>query len=583
MRRRVYLSILIAGMLPRESSAQNESALSARFSQLTEINRGNVAKLRRAWTYHTGELNMGEGPPAFEATPLEVNGVLYFTTPSSRVIALDAETGKELWAFDPQAGRKRRHYLQNRGVNYWENGTERRIVYGTLEGELIVLDATTGKPDALFGDNGIVDLGRAVTSPPAIYKNLAIVGSILPEEVRRFGRSGMIGAFDVRSGKLAWEFHTVPQPGETGHETWEGDSWEHRFGANAWAPITVDVERGIVFLPISSPSYDFYGADRKGQNLFGNSLVALDAATGKVKWYFQAVHHDLWDYDLPSQPVLVKARGTPAVAQTTKMGLVFVFDRATGTPIFGVEERSVPVSKVPGEAAWPTQPFPLKPPPLIRHQPITRADVNDLPECLQLFDSLVSGGLYTPLGLEQTLVWPGTLNWSGASFDPSSGYLFVNTMEMATYGGMQEQPPDSPVRYRKFSNVGEFAHFSDQQGRPCQKPPWGWLSAVDLSTGEIAWRVPLGGATGAWNLGGSMVTAGGLVFIGGTNDSRFRAFDAQDGKQLWETPIEASGYAVPMTYLGKKTKKQFVVIAAGGGGFLNDRAVSDVLAAYALP
>ncbi|MGI8783925.1 MAG: pyrroloquinoline quinone-dependent dehydrogenase [Acidobacteriota bacterium] len=581
-----------------ERKAMVSKAGGTRFSPLNHIHRGNVTRLRRAWTYHTGELNMGEKPPAFEATPLEVDGVLYFTTPSSRVIALDAETGKELWAFDPQAGRESREYLQNRGVSYWENGKEKRIVYGTLDGKLIALDAATGEPDAHFGDNGIVDLrhGAAdkwpkasykVTSPPAIYKNLAIVGSAL-QESPSLGPSGMVRAFDVRSGQLAWEFHTVPQPGETGHETWEGDSWKDRSGANAWAPISVDFERGMVFLATGSPTYDFYGADRKGQNLFGNSLVALDAATGKLKWHFQTTHHDLWDYDLPAQPVLVTARGMPAVAQVTKMGFVFVLDRATGTPVFPVEERPVPASKVPGEATWPTQPFPLKPPPLSRQQPITRADVNEVTECLQLFDSLVSGGLYTPLGLEQTLVWPGTLgggNWSGASFDPSSGYLFVNTNEMATYGAMKEQPPGSPVRYRKFSKFGEFAHFDDRQQRPCQKPPWGWLSAVDLKTGEIAWRVPLGGATGAWNLGGSMVTAGGLVFIGGTNDSRFRAFDAHNGKQLWDTPLEASGHATPMTYRGKKTKKQFVVIAAGGGGFLSEseHGVSDVLAAYALP
>ncbi|MFN2397083.1 MAG: pyrroloquinoline quinone-dependent dehydrogenase [Gemmatimonadaceae bacterium] len=529
--------------------------------------------------------------------------MLYFTTPSSRVIALDAETGKELWAFDPQIGRKRREYLQNRGVSYWENGKEKRIVYGTLDGKLIALNAATGEPDVHFGDNGIVDLrhGAAdkwpkeaymVTSPPAIYKNLAIVGSAL-QESPSLGPSGMVRAFDVRSGKLAWEFHTVPQPGETGHETWAGDSWKDRSGANAWAPISVDFERGMVFLATGSPSYDFYGADRIGQNLFANSLVALDAATGKLRWYFQTTHHDLWDYDLPAQPVLVTARGMPAVAQVTKTGFVFVLDRATGKPVFPVEERSVPASKVPGEATWPTQPFPLKPPPLSRQQPITRADVNDVTECLQLFDSLVSGGLYTPLGLEQTLVWPGTLgggNWSGASFDPSSGYLFVNTNELPTYGGMKEQPPGSPVRYRKFSKFRKFgedkyARFWDGQQRPCQKPPWGWLNAVDLKTGEIAWRVPLGGATGAWNLGGSIVTAGGLVFIGGTNDSRFRAFDARNGKQLWETPLESSGHATPMTYLGTKTRKQFVVIAAGGGGFLSKRehGVSDVLAAYSLP
>jgi quinoprotein glucose dehydrogenase len=320
------------------------------FSPLNQINRSNVSRLRRAWTYHTGELNRGQPPEAFEATPLEVNGVLYFTTVSNRVIALDGETGKELWVFDPQAGRERRLFARSRGVSYWENGNDRRIVYGTAFSTLIVLDATTGQADARFGDNGIVRLGAgAVTSPPAIYKDPVIVGTG-NQEYPSFGPSGSIRAFDMRSGRMAWEFHTVPQPGETGHQTWENDSWWGRSGTNAWAPITIDADRGLVFLPLGSPSYDFYGGDRKGQNLFGNSLVALDAATGQLKWYFQVVHHDLWDYDLPSQPVLVTARGTPAVAQTTKMGLVFVFDRNSGSPIFGVEEPPVQASKVPGEA-----------------------------------------------------------------------------------------------------------------------------------------------------------------------------------------------------------------------------------------
>lgn len=547
----------------------------------------------------------------FESTPLVIDGLLYFSTPSNRVIALDAENGKEIWQFDPQAGQPGpRQFFQHRGVAYWQskNADDRRILFGTLDGRLMALDAKTGKPCLDFGKGGTVNLRAgvadafpdaeySVTSPPAIYDDLVITGAAVPE-YPSVGPGGVVRAFDVRSGKLVWTFHTIPRPGEAGHETWQEDAWQNRTGANVWSIMSVDTERGLIFLPVGSASYDFYGADRKGMDLFANSLVALEAATGKLRWYFQMVHHDIWDYDMPAQPVLITVRRNgreiPAVAQVTKMGFVFILDRPTGKPLFPVEERPVPESNVPGEAAWPTQPFPLKPPPLVR-QTFREADISEVTKeshqyCADLSHSLKTRGMYTPYGLELTLVMPGTLgggNWSGGSFDGASGYLFVNTNEFGAVGRMLPQADGAPEKYRRGSKDGEYARFWDQDQWPCQKPPWGTLNAVDVNQGEIVWKVPLGSMgrlqekTGAPNLGGSIVTAGGLVFIGATMDSRFRAFDAKTGEQLWSTELEASAHATPITYLGKTRGKQFVVIAAGGGGYFKGN-VSDVLAGFAL-
>jgi glucose dehydrogenase len=544
-----------------------------------------------------------------------IDGVLYFSTPSNRVIALNADTGREIWQFDPQAGRAGpRQFFQHRGVAYWQSNDahDQRILYGTFDGRLIALNAKTGKPCGDFGKGGIVNLREgvadtfpkaeySVTSPPAIYQDLVIVGAAVPEFPSR-GPSGSVRAFDVHTGKLVWTFHTIPQPGETGHETWQEDAWKDRTGANVWSIMSVDVERGLLFLPVGSASYDFYGADRKGLDLFSNCVVALEAATGKLVWYYQMVHHDIWDYDMPAQPVLIAVRRDgreiPAVAQVTKMGFVFILDRLTGKPLFPVEERRVPQSDVPGETSWPTQPFPVKPPPLVR-QSFTENDLSAVTpeskrECTELAHSLKNNGMYTPYGRELTLVMPGTLGgatWSGGSFDAASGYLFVNANELGAIGALEPQPPDAPERFRRNANGGEYARFWDERQWPCQKPPWGTLNAVDVNKGEIVWKAPLGAIdelktlntqTGTPNLGGSIVTASGIVFIGAASDSRFRAFDTQTGAQLWVTDLEASAYATPITYVGKKTGKQFVVISAGGGGYFRGK-VSDTVAAFALP
>jgi membrane-bound PQQ-dependent dehydrogenase (glucose/quinate/shikimate family) len=595
-----------------------------RYSPLRQINRSNVGRLRRAWVYHTGELELGLKTAPFQAsfstTPLVVGGVMYLSTPSSRVVALDAETGRELWKFDPQEGRSVRGFNSHRGVAFWEGRSadgkrrERRILFGTVDGRLYALDAETGRTHADFGAGGFVDLraggagawandptwGARVTSPPAVYKDLVIVGWGLPESPSK-GPTGDVRAYDVRTGKLVWTFHTVPRPGEVGHETWEGDSWKQRAGTNVWSMMSVDERRGLVFLPVGSPAYDFYGGDRKGQNLFGNCLVALNAATGKLVWYYQTTHHDLWDYDLPAQPVLFGWRGVPAVAVITKMGFVFVLDRRTGRPLFPVEERPVPQSDVPGEATWPTQPFPVKPPALAR-QSLTRDEVSRVtPEsarfCSALFERLVNKGMYTPVGLKPTLNLPGFHgggNWSGGSFDPASGLLYVNMNEDGAVGEMTPQAPGAAVPFTRQGRFEEYAWFRDAHGWPCQQPPWGTLSAVDLNRGEVVWKVPLGTVeeleargvrdTGTQNLGGSVVTAGGLVFIAATTDRRFRAFDAKTGRVLWQTRLEAGGHATPMTYM-TKGGRQLVVIAAGGGGFLRalSPTLSDTLVAYSLP
>jgi glucose dehydrogenase len=596
-----------------------------RYSPLKQINRTNVQRLQRAWTYEV-PTTPNSWLQAFESTPLMVNDVLYFATQTGTAIAVDAETGKQIWIFNPFGSAQGKIIpVPNRGLAYWQgkspvacggqqNSLDRRIFYTTPDARLFALDAATGQPCKDFGNGGYINLRKGVadawpkrqydeTSPPAIYKDLIILGSEVQEHPSR-GPSGAVRAFDVRTGKLVWKYDAVPKPGEFGNRTWGNGGWKDRSGTNAWGPISVDVKSGLVFLPISQPSYDFYGADRKGKNLFGDCLVAVNGATGKMVWYYQIVHHDLWDTDLPSQPTLVTVRRggreIPAVAVVGKEGFVFVFDRLTGKPLFPIEERPVEQSHLPGEATWPTQPFPVEPPPLATIL-VTRNDITSVtPEshkyCLENFGAALPGHIFNPWSTHLQVEFPGTMggdDWGGPSFDPSSGYLFSNITNLGSVGEMKEQPPGSPEAYEWGSKWGSYARFEDDNHYPCQKPPWGTLNAVDLNTGKIAWRVPFGVVdalaakgvpqTGIYNLGGSVVTEGGLLFIAATADRRFRAYDAETGKLLWVSKLEANGYANPLTYMGQRTKKQFVVIAVGPSDrFSTGASAPTVLAAYTI-
>ncbi|HUQ90456.1 MAG TPA: pyrroloquinoline quinone-dependent dehydrogenase [Bryobacteraceae bacterium] len=611
---RFLLCLAPALMLCQDWRYYSGNAGGHKHSGMKQIHRGNVGSLKVAWTFHTGDVSDGKEFPvrsAFEATPLMVDNVLYLVTPFARLIALDAESGRQMWAFDPKIDRARSANLFiNRGAAFWTDGKQKRIFYGTLEGELFSIDAVSGEPVSGFGQKGKINLkegmmiagGRqnyGMTSPPAIYRNLVICGSIVPDGEPQ-GPSGDVRAFDALTGKLVWRFHTVPQPGEFGHDTWEGESWKNRGGANAWSIMSVDEQRGMVFLPLTSPASDMWGGDRKGANLFGDSVVALDASTGKRIWHFQTVHHNLWDYDLPAQPVLVDVKKdgkiVPAVAQVAKTGFTFLFERATGKPIFDIVEKPVPPSTMPGESAFPTQPFPSKPPPFAR-QSMKADELTTIPEsrefCAKLIEGASFGDLYTPFGEKPMVLFPGTnggTNWGGASYDPETRTLYVNSHDNGMILRYVKRPEGSLIPYR--TQGPPYSRFWDKNRYPCQAPPWGHLTAIDLDKGEFRWRVTLGAfdeltakgipPTGTSTLGGSLVTAGGVLFIGSTNDSRFRAFDKESGKELWVTRLPASAHATPMTYLGKKTKKQFIVIAAGGGNKYNE-TFSDSLVAFSLP
>jgi quinoprotein glucose dehydrogenase len=584
----------------------------SRYSTLQQINRGNVGRLEVAWTYHCKD--KGDAG-TIECTPVVIEGVMYLTTGASKAVALDAATGKELWRYDPYdinvvPALPRRLQPKasggvNRGVAYWSDGRKARIFLGVADGRLVSLDAKTGRPDAEFGKAGMVDLRDGMkegldgvpygpTSAPAVWKNIVVLGFSCPEGGKP--APGDPRAFDVRTGKEVWRFHTIPRPGEVGHETWEGDSWKYAGAANNWGGTSIDEKRGLVFIGTGSASPDFYGGKRKGDNLFANCTICLDARTGRRVWHFQTLRHDLWDHDLPTYPNLVtvthEGRRCEAVAQVTKTGYVFLFDRVTGKPLFPIEERSVPASELPGEQAARTQPFPLKPPPFARQQ-VTEADLTDISpkaheDVLKEFRHYRSGPAFLPPSENGTITVPGFhggATWSGASFDPVSGVLYVNSNEQPNVTTLRETDEET----EPYRPTGYF-RFLDKEGYPAVKPPWGLLNAIDLNKGEILWQVPLGEypqlkargipQTGTENFGGTIVTKGGLVFIGGSKDEKFHAFDSSTGKLLWEYKLSAGGYATPCTYMVKG--RQYVVIAAGGGGKLGTKS-GDEFVAFALP
>ncbi|MGZ3811948.1 MAG: outer membrane protein assembly factor BamB family protein [Mucilaginibacter sp.] len=684
------------------------SKKSEHYSSFNQIDTGNVAHLQVAWTYHTNDADL-VSHSQIQCNPIIVNGILYATTPRLKLIALNAATGAQKWVFNPAGNTNTSPQSfgmnNNRGVTYWESGEDRRILY-CAGSNIYAINAMTGESIKTFGADGKVDLhdglGRYVkdayvtaTTPGIIYHDLYIVGSRVNETAD--AAPGHIRAYDVRTGKLKWIFHTIPQPGEFGYDTWEDhEAWKHIGSANCWAGFSMDEKRGLVFAPTGSAAYDFYGGKRKGAGLFANCLLALDAATGKLVWHYQVIHHDMWDKDLPTAPVLITVKqggkSIDAVAQPTKHGFVFVLDRTTGKPIFPINETAVPTnSELKGEKPWPTQPIPTLPVPFTR-QTITEKDVNPYlspdskEEVLKRLRTYRYGNMFLPPGKKPSVIIPGFdggAEWGGPAYDPTTGLLYINANEIAWIMTMIDADPYQ-TKPENFSQAGErlftnncmschgqdrkgtgnfpsivnvaakykdnqidsllqngrrmmpsfkqlsaeereaviayvtnnknkgaeafvpikkvvdpylnipyqmtgYDKFLSKEGYPAIAPPWGTLNAIDMNTGKMVWRIPLGDdpeftqkgrpATGTENYGGPVVTAGGLVFIAATKDEKIRAFNKRNGKLVWEAQLPASGFATPSIY--ELNGREYLVIACGGGKL---KAKSgDAYVAFALP
>jgi len=676
---------------PIEWSVYSGNPESTHYSPLSQINRDNVKRLQVVWTFDSGDSFQGSEN---ECNPIIVNGVLYATTPKVNVVALNAATGKLLWRFDPNIGLRVIGKMRSRGVTYWSNGKEQRIFFAVRQ-YLYSLDAQTGKPDDDFGISGRIDLrdglGRdpknwvTMTSPGIVYKDLLILGSSMAEMLPV--SPGDIRAYDVRTGKLKWSFHTIPHPGELGYESWPKTAWTYSGAANDWTGLSLDEKRGLVFAATGSAASDFYGADRTGDDLFANSVIALKADTGERVWHFQTVRHDIWDRDLPAPPTLVTVlrSGQPidAVAQTTKSGFAYLFDRETGAPLFPVEYKKYPKSDLEGEVTADTQPLPAVPEPFARQKlsadTLTQRTAAAHDDALARFGKLRSDGQFVPGSREGTIIFPGFdggAEWGGPAFDPETHLLFVNANEMAWVlrmvapksstgiesgksiyfrecaachkPNMQGTPPEFPSlvglssrypngdvatlvsqgtgRMPGFGRLGDDAiravveyvysgidrsaktktavsftapkfvsdgynRFLDADGYPAIQPPWGTLTAINMDSGKFVWKIPLGEYpelaakgmtnTGTENYGGPIATAGGLLFIAASSfDKKFRAFDKDSGKLLWETTLPAAGNATPSTY--EVDGRQYVVIVAGGGKSKGVPSSASIVA-FALP
>ena len=627
-----WLAVIALAQTPQEIDwpSYGNDAGGMRFSSLTQINRDTVAKLKVAWTFHTGDISNGSNGQrrsGFETTPIMVDGTLYLTTPFNRVIALDPASGAQRWAYDPQIDRSLDYGdgLINRGVATWldelqaaKQPCRRRIFEATLDARLIALDAGTGKPCSDFGDKGQVNLrdvpgygSRGVgehsrgwyhmTSPPVVIDGLVIVGSAIDDNTRADMPLGVVRAFDARTGALRWSWDPIPRnasPQDAGTSKWNTGA------ANAWSIMTVDHDRDLVFIPTGSASPDYYGGIRKGDNKWANSVVALKASTGEFVWGFQVVHHDLWDYDVASQPTLFAWKdGSAAIAITTKMGRVFVMNRLTGALLIPVKEDLAPKSDIPGEIAAPTQPSGISTLP----EGLSAADAfgttpEDKQFCADKIAAARSEGIFTPPSVKGTIVFPGNVggvNWGSAAYDPLRHLLITDNNRLAMWVRLIPREQYDSERNSGQNNrmKGEFARQSgtpygmyrepllSPKGTPCNPPPWGTVSALDLFTGKKVWEVALGSylpnlKTGTVNLGGPIATAGGLVFAGAAADGYLRAFDANSGDELWSYKLPAGGQATPMTY--SVSGKQYLVIAAGGHGKLGT-SQGDYVVAFSLP
>jgi quinoprotein glucose dehydrogenase len=626
---------------PAQSSAKDDWAYyghdagGTRYSPLTQINRQNVAQLKVAWVFHTEDISDGSGGKkrsGLETTPILVDGTLYLTTGFNRVFAIDPETGKQLWVYDPMIDLAGDYGdgLINRGVAAWIDPSRKkgkvcriRIFEATLDARLISLDSATGEPCMDFGNRGQISLRDVarylpaqyhMTSPPAVIDDIVVVGSSIDDNSRVDMPSGVVRAFDARTGALRWKWEPLPPNEALPAAPGTGKTWRTGAG-NAWAPMVVDPEHDLVFVPTGSASPDYFGGLRPGDNKWANSVVALLAKTGELFWGFQLVHHDLWDYDTASPPLLTTlqhdGKSVPVVIQGNKTGFLYVLNRDTGAPVFPVEERAVPQSDVPGEVTSPTQPFPLAPPALVP-QKLSADDAwgitpEDREYCHERMKSLRNNGFFTPPSVQGSLTVPGNvggMNWSGYAYDPEHGLLVVNTDNLPAkvrvipadkfWDEVNKSAEDGDYNRQYGAPFGLFRTFLFAKAHylPCVPPPWGMLSAVDMTTGAIRWQVPLGSFApdnaavpkGVPSLGGPIVTAGGLVFIAGTViDPGFRAFDVETGKELWKAQLPTSGGATPMTYQTHPGGKQFLVIAAGGHPKVTEEKQTDEIVAFTLP